>query len=194
MTSARIEKITERQEFSNYLIPPNKYTFEKLVRIHSLVRKFILKCSRGKYLDSQEHPKFHMFTVTESEEQKVNCLVLMLEKPVIRDYSFFSNFSIGVKKPGIQFKGKFHVDVENSDISWTLDYLFRKGSQEVEKFNKPEFVKRIAISKNGILFARSRILDSQRFQAAGGMEDLDLVKEFGIKMMTPVLDLSLIHI
>ena len=51
-----------------------------------------------------------------------------------------------------------------------------------------KFMKKIAISKDGILFARSRLLDSQRFKAAGGLEDLDAVKEFGIKMMTPVLD------
>ena len=188
MNTARVEKVKERQEFSDYLVPPNKYKFEKLVRILSLVRKFIVKCSRGKYLDKHGSSKFQMFTVIENGSQNVNCLVLMLEKPVIKDYSDFSNFSIGVKKPGIQFKGKHFVELMSEDISWSLEYLFRKGSQEVLRFNKPEFIKKIAISKDGILFARSRILDSQRFKTAGGLEDLDTIKEFGIKMMTPVLD------
>ena len=188
IATARVEKVQERQEFSNYLVPPNKHKFEKLVRILSLVRKFIVKCSKGRYLDIQGATKFQMFTVAEKREQKVNCLALMLEEPVIEDYSFFSNFSIGVKKPGLQFKGKHYVHLTKDDISWSLEYLFRKGTQEVLKFNKPEFVRKIAILKDGILFARSRILDSQRFKAAGGLEDLDIVKEFGIKMMTPVLD------
>ena len=106
----------------------------------------------------------------ENVEQNVNCLVLILETPVIKDYYYFSNYSIGVKKPGIQLKGKFYVDLQDDDISWSLEYLFRKGSQEIFKFYKPDFIKKIAIKKNGILFAKSRILDSQRFRAAGGLD------------------------
>ena len=56
------------------------------------------------------------------------------------------------------------------------------------RFCKSEFIRKIAIEKDGILFAKSRILDSQRFQAAGGLEELDSIAEFGIKLMTPVLD------
>ena len=141
---------------------------------------------KGKLLNFSGNFKFQIFAVSENVEQNVNCLVLTLEKPVIKDYYYFSNYSIGVKKPGIQFKGKFYVDLQDDDISWSLEYLFRKGSQEIIKFYKPDFIKKIAIKKDGILFAKSRILD--RFRAAGGLEDLDTVAEFGIKMMTPVLD------
>ena len=116
MTTARVDKVKERQEFSNYLVPPNKFKFEKLVRVLSLVRKFIVKCSKGKYLDNLGSTEFQMFSVTENIGQQVNCLGLMLEKPVIKDYFFFSNFSIGVKKPGIQFKGKYFVELKNDDI------------------------------------------------------------------------------
>ena len=95
---------------------------------------------------------------------------------MIKDYSYFSNFSIDVKKPGTQLKGKHFVELLSDDISWSLEYLSKKGSQEVLKFNKPEFIKKIAISKDGVLFARSRILDSQRFKVAGGLEDIETVK------------------
>ena len=72
-----------------------------------------------------------MFTVTEKSERKVNCLALMLEEPVIEDYSFFSNFSIGVKKPGLRIKVKHYVDLTGNDISLSLEYLLREGTQEV---------------------------------------------------------------
>ena len=58
MTAARVEKLQERQEFSNYIVPLNNYKFEKLVRILSLVRKFIVKCSEGRHLDILGTTKF----------------------------------------------------------------------------------------------------------------------------------------
>ena len=39
--TGRVEKVKVRQEFSNYLIPPNKFKFEKLVRVIALVKKFL---------------------------------------------------------------------------------------------------------------------------------------------------------
>ena len=95
---------------------------------------------------------------------------------MIKDYSYFSNFSIDVKKPGTQLKGKHFVELLSDDISWSLEYLSKKGSQEVLKFKKSELVKKISNSNYGILLARSRILDSQRFKVAGGLEDIETVK------------------
>ena len=171
ITSLGVEKVKERQEFSNYLIAPNKFKFEKVVRILSIVRKFIRrlqsKRTRTKYLDT--NMKFQMFFANQDEGSK-------------------RNFNSIVKNSGMQFKGKYFVDLTDEDISWSLDYLFRKGSKEVSRFCKSKFVRKIAIEKDGILFAKSRILDSQRFQAAGGLEKLDGIAEFGMKLMTPVLD------
>ena len=76
-------------------------------------------------------------------------------------------YSVGVKKPGIQFKGEHFVEVEDDDISWSLEYLFTKGSEEVKKFCNPEFVRKVAIEKNNILFMKNRILDVERFRAVG---------------------------
>ena len=80
------------------------------------------------------------------------------------------------------------MELEDDDISWALNYLFRKGSEEVKKFCSPDFIKKIAVEKNNILFMKNRILDVERFKVAGGLEYLDPVSEFGIKEMIPVLD------
>ena len=74
-----------------------------------------------------------------------------------------------VKKLGIQFKGEHFVELEDDDISWALNYLFRKGSEEVKKFCSPDFIKKIAVEKNNILFMKNRILDVERFKVAGGL-------------------------
>merc|ERR1712105_448636 len=92
-------------------------------------------------------------------------------------------YSVGVKKPGIQFRGEYFVEIDDDDISWSLEYLFLKGSEEVKKFCNPDFVKKIAVEENKILYLKNRIMDVERFKAAGGLEKLDPVGEFGIKRM-----------
>ena len=108
----------------------------------------------------------------------------------IVDTHRFVNLEFGVKKPGIQFKGKCHILLTDDDFSRSLEYLYKKASKEVKKFNKPELVKKITIEKDQVLFSKNRILDSQRFQVAGGLEEGDIlgVGDFGIKVKTPVLD------
>ena len=186
MVSSRVEKVKKRSEVSDYLLPPNKFKFEKIVRIYSMVKRYIRnhKCLKGKLQDNSGSFKFQMFQVSEGQVSN-KCLALQLQKPVIDDYFNFSNFSIGVKKPGVQFKGKFHVNLCEDDISSTLNYLFKKASLEVKKFCNADFVKKISVERKGILFSKSRILDTQRFQTAGG---LDNIAELGIKSMTPVLE------
>ena len=59
--------------------------------------------------------------------------------------------------------------------------------------NRSEFVRKIAVEKDGILFSKSRIMDGQRFQVASGLEDLEFMESlysprFGLSFMNPVLD------
>ena len=115
--------------------------------------------------------------------------ILSKVKPNIMDYYQDKNlYNVGVKKPGIKFKGDYFVELGDDDISWSLEYLFMKGSEEVKKFCNPDFVKKIAVERNKILYMKNRILDVERFKAAGGLETLDPVTEFGIKKMIPVLN------
>ena len=96
--------------------------------------------------------------------------------------------SFGCKKPGLQFKGKYHIMLTDDDVSRSLAYLYKKGTKEVKNFYKPDFIKKIAVEKGEVLFAKSRILDCQRFEAAGGLENSGILAEMRIDFMTPVLD------
>ena len=101
LASTRVEKVKDRQVFSNYLIPPNKFKFEKLVRVLSIVKKFlekfVPKCKEK--LFQSGNLKFQMFPVCPSY------LILDRAKPDIMHHYLDKNlYSVGVKKPGIQFK------------------------------------------------------------------------------------------
>ena len=168
LSNLRIEKVQARAEYSNYLISPTKFAFEKVVRIYTIVWRYIKshKCRQGKIQNSG--CKFQMF-------------------PAI-DVLRVVNMSFGCKDPGMKFRGDCHVLVTDDDVAKSLEYLFKKGAEEVKKFNKPEFVKRVSINRNGILYSKTRILDNQRFQEVGGLEDMQILDNFALKVFTPVLD------
>ena len=91
-------------------------------------------------------------------------------------------------KPGRQFSGKYHVIVTDDDISRSMEYYFRVESNLVKKYNKPDLLKKISVEKDGVLMSKSRILDGQRFQEAGGLEDLNIFGDYNLKLQTPVVD------
>ena len=66
--------------------------------------------------------------------------------------------------------------------------MFSKASAEVKEFYKPKFVKRISVERNGILYSRNRLLDGQRFKVAGELEDIGILQNLNIMLLTPVLD------
>ena len=133
----------------------------------------------------------HVFNVFDDEYiDQISGENELLDAEKVIDTHRIKALGFGVKKPGIQFKGKYHVMITDDDVSRSLEYLYKKGTQEVLNFNKPELVKKISIEKNGILYSKSRILDCQRFQIAGGLEYQNVLGkgQFGINVVTPVLD------
>ena len=79
-------------------------------------------------------------------------------------------------------------ELTEEDVSNALAYWYKKGSQEVKSFNKPELIARIAIERDGILYSRSRIMDGHRFIMAAGFNKTSLGKEVQLNLLTPVLD------
>ena len=96
--------------------------------------------------------------------------------------------SQGVKRPGRQFCGKLHVILRETDISRSMEYFYKNETELVKRFNKLELLKKISGEKAGILISRSRIVDGQRFQDVGGLEDFNVLADFYLKLMTPLLD------
>ena len=112
---------------------------------------------------------------------------VMTEETIV-DVHRLTLMNVGMKNPGMKFKGKYHVLLSDQDLGRSLEYLFRKETEVVKKFNKPELLKKISVERSGVLMSRSRLLDGQRFQLAGGLEEQNILTDYNIKLMTPLLD------
>ena len=110
---------------------PKKLTRKIIFDKSSMFRKFWKNCQSSrmpmKILDTSL--KFQMFFANENGQ---SCIFLVLKKSATYDDYNFSN-DMGVKKPGIQYRGKHAVDLNDEVIPWSLGYLFRKGSKKIYK-------------------------------------------------------------
>ena len=235
LLNSRIENVKSRSEYSNYIIEPTKFKFEKSFNIVLIVLKFIhsftvmkrrratadikfqmfisIKMSDSSEIDNKmSQPKIKMNSVTPIvttfdkkgkqvtkvfDENYVHNAVLTcsdsqeevidIHRVCALKIDIFA-LKFGAKVAGRQYKGRYHIPITDLDVSLALEYLFKKGTEEVKHFYKPDFIKKIAVEKDGILVSRSRILDCMRFQVAGGLESQESLFQFGIKSINPVLD------
>ena len=159
----RVDKLSERAMFSNYLFSPSKYDFKKTVMITSYVFKFIRLC-KYKRLNKVEK-SFKMFPAR------------------------FVNICWGNDKSGgnddMTKKGAV---LDDQDVGRSLRYWFTIATKEVVHFVKPDTVNRVGIMKDGILYCRSRILDGQRIMQVGDLDIQNLGQDIGLNFMNPVID------
>ena len=80
--------------------------------------------------------------------------------------------SHGVRQPGSTFSGKLHILLNEEDISSSLTYFYKKETELLLKFSKPDFLKKIYhrnlfkevwLMKDRISMSKSQIIDGQRF-------------------------------
>ena len=45
----------------------------------------------------------------------------------------------------MNFKGEHHVNLSSEDISYALEFLFKKGTSEVKHFHKNDFIRKISV-------------------------------------------------
>ena len=204
-----LDKIQSRFNVSGLIINPAKFSFEKVVRIISLVQRFIksFKCVRGKI--SQTEHRFSMLPITIVKEETrvlVNKIVKKTlkrdvgdKKPTDDDGSAVKTVhrvlleTTGAKNNRSTFSGEHHVLITEDDISRALIHLFKGGSREVQAFNKESYLKKIGVLKNGIWFNKSRILQGQEMFVAEGLEDLEFLQTYkpfldGFNLVNPILD------
>ena len=104
-----------------------------------------VKCSLGKEVNTNEEKSlFQIFCITPiitmRDENKLQQIYEVFDdnyfKQIISDTENeekvvdthrIKMMSFGVKKPGLQFKGKYHVNLTDDDVSRGLSYLYKKG-------------------------------------------------------------------
>ena len=101
---------------------------------------------------------------------------------------WLANIRWGTKNSLLQFKSEIKLTVSDNDLSYSLEYMFKRVTIEVKHFVKPEKIGKMSFEKDKILFCRSRLLDGQRFIMTSGLEETNLLHPSDLNMMTPILD------
>ena len=185
-------KVVEREDYSGYVVPPLKWRFPRFVRtvayVLLAVRKFKLKMvtarqrkglsvSDGSTPESLSipAPKFSVFNVsTDSTLSSTSSMSALFKVSYVR----VSTVN-GVKV----------VRLTDGMLSLSLEYIYRKTTAEVIKFNDKKYVDKIGEMCDGILYCKSRIEESQDLRAVGGLEDIiDLQSFTGVNFRVPVID------
>ena len=82
-----------------------------------------------------------------------------------------------------------YVRLSDEMLSLSLQYLYRKATAEVTKFNDKKYVSKIGELHDGILYYKSRIEEGQELRVVGGLDDiLDLQSFTGVNFKVPVID------
>ena len=189
---ARVTKIQERADFSNYLILPTKFRFPASVRIYGYVLKFVNKARKGRKMAGEllmeSRLWFAVFSCDVTTTQS-NCMKVMTiekqESDKLSQTRVLGHFAI--KK--LVFANTQHQELLLSDreLHQALLYLFRKGSQEVKKFVSKKVISKIAHEVDGILLSKGRLIDGLNFKDTGELGDINL-GSLGVKVNIPVLD------
>ena len=191
-SKASAEKIVQCEAESNYLYPPLKYGFRRTIRTTAIillaVKKFKLlglkaRARFGEDIEAKtkelEHDiKFRYFHNAESEETP---------RERFRVYGLVTSSADPKEKQLLSLKRRYFALTEE-DLSRSLDYMFKKASEEVTRYSDRAKLDEIAVRIDNVLYLKSRILEHQTLKAVGGLEDIVDVKAFpGLNFRVPLL-------
>ena len=130
--------IRERLQFSRYLIDPNKYRFSKVVRINTIVMKFC-RCA--------------LRTIG----RDLKCLQI----------SDVTKFAADVNKkksiPSNSLSSGNYLQITDSEVQCSLDYFYRKGTEELKSFAHPRLYEKDSYEKNKIIYYAGRVYNNERY-------------------------------
>ena len=130
-------------KFSTYVIGPNRFSFQKVVRVFSLVIWFLKKVSRKFYEKLNKTPNFLAHNIGS------------FEIPSMFDY----NKDMFLVTTGANCTSGLVVNVKESCIK--LKYFFKKASDEVKHFVSESRYSNISQEVNEILYYSGPILPTQ---------------------------------
>ena len=179
------QKIIDRELFSLYIFPPLKRSFRPTVRIIALILRAV---NKFKKLLVKKHVK-------EGKLDKVELQNLNFPPPKFTSFNVLSGKSNTVNlvevfgADGFRVKSEKKIMLTEEELSSSLEYIFKKTTAEVLKFNDKKNVDKIGVLKDGILYCRSRLLESQNVRAVGDLEiGLNLKSFTGVNFAVPVID------
>ena len=151
-------EVKKRYQFSNYVIDPNRYRLRKVVRVKALALKFIRKLRTKR--DA----------------------TLVWKPPVMKIPSVFAfkydqylvTLGNSNSKSPLRCADGLVVELTEDDIRYSLDYFYRKATEEVKQFVDKKRYEKISKEIDGILYYTGRILPSQSFSGKLTLSDVIL--------------------
>ena len=85
-------------------------------------------------------------------------------------------------------KSSVVVKLTDEDLSVGLEYLYKKATQEIIRFENLKEIEKISVMKDDILYCKSRILESQELKVVGCLEgNIDIESFTGVKFFVPLV-------
>ena len=79
--------------------------------------------------------------------------------------------------------------ISEIDRNQALEFIFRKETQLVKKFNSSKRLSKIAIEKNDILYCKTRMLEEHNVKVVGGLNlDANLSELLNVNFKVPLID------
>ena len=165
----RINKLEERSRISNFVVPPVKYGFKTSFRVLVLVIKFILKCKKEKSFNGP----------------KLNSPLERIPSIFVTDQRF--NLSPEVQQMAQNLLDTDMMREEELCTKLAITYLYRTATDEVKQFVKPDFLEKVSVETDGILYSKNRLLESMEFKVVSGMNMTNL-DPLCINVKTPLIE------
>ena len=189
--SININKVAEYEAYSKYIYPPMKRSFLPTVRILSYVFLAVRKFKEGGVKSAIRKGKADPKDLDKFKSKGVRFTTFQTNSASNLDQPLSQKFRVHGVQCNVEKDGKVKtilVRLSDEDLSVGLEYLFKKTTQEVLKFEKQNEVEKISTLKDEILYCTSRILESQEITTAGWVsEALDLQTFTGVKFYVPVI-------
>ena len=204
ITKTDPKKVIQCEAESRYIYPPLKYNFRRTVRtvacILRAVRKFKLGGARKMVREGTKSvvdmekmlmpnlTKFKYFSVDQNNKKPYLKNFFWVEGFVITDdKNTKTSVNINEEDKMARLKRKYFALTEE-DLSASLSYLFRIGTEEVLRYTEEKKVDEISVKKDGILYFKGRIIDEQTLRSIGDLEDIIDIETFtGFNFNVPVL-------
>ena len=192
LNQTRVKKLTERTEFSKYLVNPTKYSFPSIVRIYGYIFKFIGNASKGrKMLGPLLRETELWFSVFPC---KVGSVVMNPVQINLQSMPVDTNCGSPVSTYFIQKQLILNSNADakpcllsENSLHQALLYLFRKGTFEVKKFVSKQTLSKISHEVDGILLSKNRLIEGMNFVETGELGQLN-IGSLGVKVNAPILD------
>ena len=166
--------INERLRFSNYLMDPNQFRFSKVVRVLAIVIKvakiWISTINRSIIRFSSNTSEFAAAVIYSNPNDKSRRKVPLC----LADAS------------DINIPDEIVV-LSDSDVQCSLDYLFKKSTEELKSFVHPKHYENISVENNGVLYYVGRVFNSDISFEGNDISEkmIDLSKE---TFVVPIID------